>query len=142
MRRTKKIDLVPKEDFTDDEIKLIRQYCDERTLEINRSPLKNVWYVKEKQKIKIQVLNISQMSVQLWEEKNLQQKKQYNLEMIQWGGVMTNKICDICHKECDKTYAINLTDGDNDIDLKGKIDLCPICANKIKQAISKMEEEV
>ena len=68
MRKTKKIDLVPKEDFTDDEIKLIRQYCDERILEINRSPLKNVWYVNEKQKIKIQVLNISQMNVLLWED--------------------------------------------------------------------------
>lgn len=49
---------------------------------------------------------------------------------------MTNKICDICRKECAKTYAINLIDGDNDIDLKGNIDLCLICANRIKQAIS------
>lgn len=39
---------------------------------------------------------------------------------------MTNKICDICRKECGKTYAINLIDGDNDIDLKGNIDLCPL----------------
>ena len=53
---------------------------------------------------------------------------------------MTNKICDICRKECGKTYDIILID--NEIDLKGKIDLCPICANKIKQVISKMEEEV
>ena len=55
---------------------------------------------------------------------------------------MINKNCDICCKECDKTYAINLIDGDNDIELKGKIALCSTCANKMKQAISNMEAEV
>lgn len=55
---------------------------------------------------------------------------------------MINKLCDLCKKENAKTYNINLFDGDNDIDLKGKIDLCSICANKIKQSISKMEYEV
>ena len=55
---------------------------------------------------------------------------------------MINKICDIRRKECGKTYVINLIDGDNDADLKGQIDLCPTCANKIKQAISNMEEEL
>lgn len=55
---------------------------------------------------------------------------------------MTNKNCDICNKDCGKTYELHLIDDDNDTDLKGKIDLCPTCANKIKQAISNMEEEV
>ena len=55
---------------------------------------------------------------------------------------MINKQCDICNKDCDKTYELRLIDGDNDTDLKGKIDLCLTCANKIKQAISKIEEEV
>lgn len=53
---------------------------------------------------------------------------------------MTSKQCDLCSKSEAKTYDIVLID--NDIDLKGKIDLCPVCANKIKSAISKMEEEV
>lgn len=53
---------------------------------------------------------------------------------------MINKQCDICLKSGAKAYDISLID--SEIDLKGKIDLCPTCANKIKQAISKMEEEV
>lgn len=52
---------------------------------------------------------------------------------------MINKNCDLCNKECHKTYELQLIDGDCDIVLKGKIDLCPICANKIKQAVSDME---
>lgn len=55
---------------------------------------------------------------------------------------MINKLCDLCNKENAKTYNINLFEGDNDVDLKGKIDLCPMCANKIKQSISHMENEV
>lgn len=55
---------------------------------------------------------------------------------------MLNKKCDICEAECYKTYNLNLLDGDNDMDLKGKIDLCPLCANKIKEAISRMEVEI
>lgn len=53
---------------------------------------------------------------------------------------MINKQCDICSKSEAKTYDISLID--SEIDLKGKIDLYPICANKIKSVISKMEEEV
>lgn len=55
---------------------------------------------------------------------------------------MTTKKCDICNEECSKTYDMTLQDGNNDIKIEGKIDLCPTCANKIKQSLSNIEDEV
>lgn len=54
---------------------------------------------------------------------------------------MLEKKCDLCNKVTYKTYNINLIDGDNDIDLKGKIDLCDNCADKIKESIASINKE-
>lgn len=67
-RNRKEWTKVPKEGFTDEEIALIKKYCDERIVEINSSPIKSIWYIRYKEQLKEKVDDIEHMSIDMWED--------------------------------------------------------------------------